>query len=141
MRKFLSFVLVGIIITVLAACNAGDNENGQENNEELGFLEVDFDVPETAQAGDAVELKATVTYSDEPVEDADEVKFEIWLVDEEKDEEENMENSESIDATNNKDGTYTLDYTFEEVGDYEMYAHTTANDMHTMPKKKITITE
>jgi hypothetical protein len=44
-----------------------------------------------------------------------------------------------LEANNNEDGTYTAEVTFEEDGIYEIYAHTTARDMHTMPKKVVTI--
>lgn len=130
MRKiFISFSMF-FIIAVLAACgeNAMDNEN---NNEELEMIGVDFQVPENADVGDTVELKSEVTYKDEPVTDA-EVEFEIWLSGEE-------DNSEMIEPDNNEDGSYTLEYTFDQAGVYEMYAHTTAENMHNMPKKSITI--
>lgn len=138
MRKFLSVILISIIVLVLAACNGGDNQNEEENheNDELAFLEVDFEVPEAGMIGEAVELKATVTIGDEPVTEPEEVMFEIWEI-----EDEDRDNSDKIDATNNNDGTYTIEYEFDEAGEYEMYAHTTADDMHVMPKGEITITE
>lgn len=153
MRKPFSIVLISILVLVLAACNGGDKEEPTNHEEdELSFLEVDFEVPESATIGETVEIKATVTYGDKPVTDPEEVMFEIWAVEDEdehgKENEDNDEhghaekdNSDKIDGTNNNDGTYTIEYTFDEVGDYEMYAHTTANDMHVMPKGKITITE
>src|SRR5699024_12157386 len=79
-------------------------------------------------------LEAYVTYGDEAVPDADEVDFEIWEMCD-------KDNSEHETPTNNDDGTYTLEYTFEEDGIYEVYAHTTAHDMHTMPKKEIKVGE
>lgn len=138
MRKIYSILLISVLALVLAACNGGNNENEHANHDEseLGFLEVDFAVPESAAVGELIEIKATVTYDDKPVTDPEEVQFEIWAI-----EDTEKENSYKIDGTNNNDGTYTIDYTFDEVGDYEMYAHTTANDMHVMPKGKITITE
>ncbi|SER43798.1 YtkA-like [Gracilibacillus ureilyticus] len=126
--------LLAILFLFLAACS--DNTNEEENteeNEELASLEVNFDLPESAEAGETVSLKATVTYGDEPVADADEMEFEYWNVEDE-------ENTTMIDSVNNNDGTYTAEVTFNEPGTYEIYAHTQAREMHNMPKKSITIT-
>lgn len=121
--------LIGLIITIaiLAAC--GDNSN---DDEELKMLEVDFELPETAEVDEDVELKATVTYGDEKVTDADQMEFEYWP-------EEDRDDSTFIDGENNEDGTYTAEVSFEEDGVYEIYAHTTAKALHTMPKKSIEI--
>lgn len=137
MRKFFSVLLISMIVLVLAACNGGNKQDEHADEEtELGFLEVDFEVPESATVGEVVEIKATVTYEEKPVTDPEEVQFEIWAA-----EDIDKENSDKIDGTNNNDGTYTIEYTFDEAGDYEMNAHTTAHDMHVMPKRKISINE
>src|SRR5699024_1143268 len=96
--------LIGLIITIaiLAAC--GDNSN---DDEELEMLEVDFELPETAEVDEDVELKATVTYGDEKVTDADQMEFEYWP-------EEDRDDSTFIDGENNEDGTYTAEVSFEE---------------------------
>src|SRR5690625_6623948 len=111
MRKIISILLMVFLVGVLAACG-NDGENGEE--EELFLLEVDFDIPEHAEVGESIELKATVTYGDELVTDAHEVVFEVW----EKGDE---QNSEMIDGENNEDGTYTADDRFEHDGRYEKY--------------------
>lgn len=123
------FGLISLIMTIaiLAAC--GDNSN---DSEELKMLEVDFELPETAAIDEDVELKATVTYGDEKVTDADQMEFEYWP-------EEDRDDSTFIDGENNEDGTYTAEVSFEEDGVYEIYAHTTAEALHTMPKKSIEI--
>lgn len=131
LRKNLVMIAGIFMIAVLAACGGDDNTNVED---ELDMLEVDFTVPEEAEAGEVVELEADVTYGDEAVPDANEVDFEIWEMCD-------KDNSVHEEPTNNDDGTYTLEYTFEEDGIYEIYAHTTAHDMHTMPKKEITIGE
>ena len=119
-----------LMILVLAAC--GNNEANEDELDELKMLEVDFEVPETAEVDEAVELNAHVTYGDEAVADVDEIDFEIWEMCDE-------DNSVHEIPKNNEDGSYTLEYTFDDDGVYEIYAHTTAHDMHTMPKKQITI--
>lgn len=129
MRKVI--LSIGLLTLMLGLIACSNSENNNMNDDELVMIDVDFQVPETADVDETVELKSTVTYKDEPVTDAD-VEFEIWLKDDE-------ENSEKIEPTNNEDGTYTLEYTFDEAGVYEMYAHTTAKNMHNMPKKEIKV--
>lgn len=138
MRKVGVLLLMILMVLVIAACGPKEETDEHEGHEdvELSMLEVDFKIPETGVVGEEIELKATVTYGDELVVDADEVKFEIWL-----EEDKERESSDKIDGDNNSDGTYTLAYTFDAPGVYEMYAHTTARDLHTMPKQSITITE
>ncbi|MGM8366052.1 FixH family protein [Virgibacillus sp. W0181] len=130
-KKFWSIGII-LVIALLAACGDNSTNKSEENEEELAALEVDFELPETADSNETVELKATVTYGEEFVEDAKEVNFEYWLGDDE-------DNSTTVESTNNGDGTYTAEVTFEEDGVYSIYAHTTARDLHTMPKKKITV--
>ncbi|MBO1002245.1 YtkA-like protein [Pseudogracilibacillus auburnensis] len=130
MRKGLFMLLLVFITALLVAC--GDEKG--DSVDELVSLDVEFIVPETADVGETVELKALVTYGDEPVTDADEVQFEVW-------ETGKQDESDKIEAENHEDGTYTIDYTFEHDGVFEMYAHTTAHDLHTMPKKELTVGE
>src|SRR5699024_5934329 len=121
-----------VIAGILIACSNDQTNEVEDDDGELKELEVDFDVPESADPGDTIELKASVTYGDEPVSDADEVLFEVW-------ESGHQDEGEKIEAENQEDGTYTLEYTFEEEAVYEMYAHTTAEGLHTMPKKEIIV--
>lgn len=123
--------MIGLIsvLALLSAC--GDDEDANQS-EELKMLDVDFELPEEADVDETVELKATVTYGDEKVDDADEMEFEYWM-------ENDQDNSTFIDGENNGDGTYTAEVTFDEDGVYELYAHTTARTLHTMPKKSITV--
>lgn len=129
MRKIQTIILVVLIIS-LVACN----DTQEENNDDIAMLDVEFNVPDEVDVGETVELEAIVTYGDEDVTDADDVNFEVW----EKGDE---ENSDRYDATNHGDGTYTAEVTFEKDGIFEMYAHTTARDLHTMPKREITVGE
>ena len=127
MRKFFTTLILVMVLGIITACG------GSDSSDELTMLEVDFTHPETAEAGEPVELHAFVTFGDEDVTDAN-VVFEVW---EEEDEE--MENSVKFDAENNEDGSYTYDYVFDEPGTYEMYAHTDAHHQHVMPRTKIVI--
>lgn len=133
MKKLTYLLMLSLFIVALAACgNEEDNQNQNSEEEELKTLDVEFELPEKADVGESVELKATVTYGKEKVVDADEVAFEYWL-------QGKKEDSITIEAQNNEDGTYTADVSFDADGVYEIYAHTTARDLHSMPKKSITI--
>src|SRR5690625_1718761 len=128
MKKF-KFLLLGIGF-LFVACQSNDNMS----DDELRTLEVEFEVPETAEINETVELKASVTYGDELVEDADEVVFGVW-------EKGNREDRKMIDAENEGEGVYMATTSFDYDGIFEMYAHTTARDLHTMPKKEVIIGE
>ena len=99
MRKSICIIMLACVIGILVACN--NNEAEEAEDEELVMLEVDFIVPESAEVGETVELKAEVTYGNEAVTDADEVLFEVW-------ETSNEDDSEKIDGENNGDGTYSI---------------------------------
>ncbi|WP_102346046.1 FixH family protein [Bacillus sp. Marseille-P3661] len=130
MGRRIWIVMFVLVIGILSACT-----NAKEQvSEEPMPIEVEFIVPDQANAGEKIILKAVVTHGEEKVKDADEVEFEYW-------EKGNNEESTKIQSNNNGDGTYTAEVTFGHDGVYEMYAHTTARDMHTMPKKSITIGE
>ncbi|MDC1542042.1 FixH family protein [Candidatus Pseudothioglobus singularis] len=137
MQKKLGILFVSLALMVLAACGTDgetehEHDHSESSGEELTALEVDFEVPDTVQVGETVELKATVTFGDELVEDADEVLFEVWP-------QGNEEDSWEVEGTHQGEGVYTAETTFEEEGTYEAYAHTTARDQHTMPLVSIEV--
>ncbi|GGN48728.1 MULTISPECIES: FixH family protein [Oceanobacillus] len=131
MKKIITPFII-VLILLLSACGNGEKEEVTEGTDELVALEVEFNVPETAEPGETVELEAIVSYGDELVEDADEVNFEYWLKGDEDD-------SSEIDGIHTEDGRYTAEVTFPEDGTYEIYAHTTARGLHTMPLKSIIV--
>lgn len=135
-KKFWVLTLIIAFIFLSACGDDGSTEESSEGNseEELHALEVEFEVPETADVDETIEMKANVTYGEEDVEDADEVVFEYW-------ETGNEDNSTMLEAENNGDGSYTAETVFEQDGVYEMYAHVTARTQHTMPKKSVTVGE
>ncbi|MGN8644505.1 FixH family protein [Gracilibacillus sp. HCP3S3_G5_1] len=127
-----NLILLISFFIFLAGCSNAENHEHEATDEVKG-IQVDFELPEEAEAGEAVLLKTTVIYGDdELVTDAEEMTFEYWNVEDE-------ENTKTMEATNNEDGTYTAEVIFDEPGIYEIYAHTTAEGMHTMPKHSITI--
>ncbi|HLR69535.1 FixH family protein [Virgibacillus alimentarius] len=132
MRRKIWIFLFVLMLMLLAACSDNHSDETKEETEELAELKVDFALPESAEVDEEVELKAIVTYGDEKVKDADEMEFEYWK-------QGNEDDSTTVEAQNNEDGTYTAKVSFEEDAVYEIYAHTTARDLHTMPKKSIEV--
>ncbi|MBG9590700.1 FixH family protein [Cytobacillus firmus] len=127
MKKLMFIWLAVMIIINLAACS---NNNAAE--EEPQFLDVKLSInPEKAKVNEPVVFEAKVTYGEEEVTDADEVKFEIWRA--------NAEEHEKILVEHAENGTYRLEKSFEEEGTYYIYSHVTARRMHNMPKKEFVI--
>lgn len=115
MQKKIGMLLLIIGLLVFSACNSNsDNadKKTETETEELASLEVEFEVPETADVDEEIPLKAVVTYGDEKVEDADEVMFEFW-------EKGHEDDSTKVEAKNNGDGTYTIETTFDHDGIFE----------------------
>src|SRR5690625_2695113 len=132
MQKNFPLIMIAFVLIILAAC--GDKDNSNNDLDGLAMLEVGFDVPETLEVSETLVLEAVVTYGDEPVIDADEVEFEVW-------ERGKRDEADWLDSQNNEDGTYTAEVTFDADGIYEMYAHTTAEGLHTMPKREVIVGE
>jgi len=123
MRKII--VLFLTILIVLVGC-------GKEEEQLPKMLHVELEItPELAKVNETVSFQAKVTYGDEIVADADEVSFEIWR--------EDREESETIPVKHSQDGVYKLEKTFKEEGTYYVYAHVTARNLHTMPKREFVI--
>ena len=87
--------------------------------------------PETIQLGQPVQIEAHVTQGSKPVEDAQEVEFEIWK--------EGNNKHEKIKVAHDRGGIYPISRTFSEEGVYYVIAHVTARDMHVMPKKELVV--
>ncbi|MCR8849632.1 FixH family protein [Rossellomorea sp. SC111] len=134
MKKISLFMLVGFLALFIAACGNSNEDNGAKDDEKLEPIEAKLDVPEKGEKGQTISLSTKVTQGDENVEDADEVKYEIWKND-------HKEESEMIEAKHDKAGVYKAEKTFEEDGVYTVQVHVTARDMHTMPKTEIAIGE
>ncbi|MEJ9280528.1 FixH family protein [Ureibacillus thermosphaericus] len=128
-----------MMITLLAVpmlmMGCSSNEPEVDTNEEpidVSDLEVKVEIltPTEVKVGEPVELAAHVTQNNENVEDADEVKFEVW-------ESGLRDYGTMITGEHVGDGVYKAEYTFDHDGVYYMYAHTTARGLHVMPKQQI----
>ncbi|MFE8702057.1 FixH family protein [Cytobacillus sp. FJAT-54145] len=129
MRKGLFILFISIMSSfMLVACSE------QQVEKEPQFLDVQLTInPEKANPNEPVVFEAKVTYGDEEVTDADEVKFEIWRA--------HDENHEKIEIEHSEDGIYKLEKSFEREGTYYIYSHVTARGMHNMPKKEFVVGE
>ncbi len=127
------FVLIVVFLMVLVACGQMEEEQGGEALvDELKPIEVDLDIPETADVGEAVTFSSSVTQGEDLVDDASEVVYEIWL-------EGQKEQSEMIEADEQNGHAYLLTYTFEEAGLYHVQTHVTARGLHRMPTADIQV--
>ncbi|WP_175631915.1 FixH family protein [Virgibacillus siamensis] len=124
-------ILLLFTAAVLAACGQTDNTSSS-SDEVVQSIKADLKVPENAGIGDKVTFKVSVKQDGKAIEDADEVKFEIW-----KNGAKNK--SDMIEAEHTSGGIYVVKKTFDQKGIYYVQSHVTANQMHTMPKKKINI--
>jgi len=133
MKKITSFIIVTICLSiVLSACNNNKENNTTEENE-LKFLDVSIIKPnEKLVADKEYTISAEVTYGDEKVEDANEVKFEIW--------EKGFEDeSEFVIGEHQGEGIYSIQKKFDHDGIFYVVAHVTARDMHNMPKEELLV--
>ncbi|KKK34497.1 hypothetical protein WN59_07145 [Salinicoccus sediminis] len=124
-------------VMLLGACgNDIDSENRdhgshEEADEEVRSLDVNLEVPGTAKAGENESFTAHVTSNEEDVTDADKVRFEVLDAD--------GNSLDMIEAEHSENGLYTIDYTFDEAGDYSVISHVDAYQLHTMPEKQVTV--
>ncbi|MGE1209159.1 FixH family protein [Bacillus pumilus] len=127
MRKMLGMILM---LLLLSAC--GNSAANSEKGEVPELLEVKLTGPEQVEKNESVIVKAAVTYGDTPVDDADEVQFEVWK-DGDKD------NSKMIQPKKENKGVYELHTAFKKDGLYIIQVHVTANQQHNMPKTNIQV--
>ncbi|WP_080844185.1 FixH family protein [Cytobacillus gottheilii] len=123
---------LGLLSVVLAGCGNDGGEDRADNEAVPAIIEASLEVPENAEVGNEVSFTVTVMQANEPVDDADEVVFEIWKGEE-------REQSEELEAVSEGEGKYTVKKSFEEDGIYSVQSHVTARDLHTMPKKTIMV--
>lgn len=130
LKRLIAIISISMLVFILAACNSSKNNNSEDDIPKM--LEVALKVPDVADVNAEVPFKATVTQGDEKISDADEVEFEVW-------EEGKKDDSEMIEAVNNKDGTYEAKKAFDHDGVFTVQVHVTARGLHTMPKQSVTV--
>ena len=124
------FGLIGLF--VLGACGTEKEAESAAIPQSMEPVEAELTVAATAEKGEAVPLSVTVTQDGQPVDDADEIKFEVWKNGA-------KEESEMIKASLTKDGVYEAETTFAEEAVYTVQVHVTARSMHTMPTTNVTV--
>ncbi len=129
MKKW--FLSLLAILVLLVGCNEEIDTN-EAGSTMPHPVEVTILTEEKLLVGEKVKLAAQVKQGDEFVEDAEEVKFEVW-------ESGMREDGLMLDGVLTKDGTYEVDFTFDHDGVYYMFAHTTARGMHVMPKRELIV--
>lgn len=124
------------LVVMLGGCSQGndsmDSEHGENHEPSLEVVEVEILNDDQFDPGSEVLLEAVVTQESEPVNDAEEVKFEVW-------ESGLRDEGHMYEGEFTEEGRYEASHVFEEEGIYYMFAHTTARGMHVMPKMKITV--
>jgi YtkA-like len=125
MKKLSLFLTLILMLFLFAACSQ------QKQEEKPAILEVQLQTPDHIELNKETALSCIVTYGGEKVDDADEVKFEVWKHGSEK--------HEMLTAKNVGDGKYAVKKTFTEPGTYSVVSHVTARNMHNMPKKDIVV--
>ena len=129
MKKWLLSLLA--IPLLVVGCNEEVDTN-QEGSYIPQIVEVTILTEEKLPVDETIKLAAQVKQGDEFVEDAEEVKFEVW-------ESGLREEGVMLDGVLTKDGIYEAEFTFDHDGVYYIFAHTTARGMHVMPKKELIV--
>lgn len=126
--KYIKYLVPFAFLLFLAACTAGESGAGEVPE----VVEADIQLPAEMNPGEDYQLQVEVTQGGEPVEDADEVLFEIWN---------DSEGGESnrVEAIHIGEGIYQVEQTFETAGIYSVQTHTTARTMHVMPKRQFEV--
>ena len=130
MKKW--WMALAVTAVLVAGCTEEEPVVDTIGNGEMPVeVVVEVLTPAEVEANEKVTLEAKVTQGDKPIDDAI-VEFEVWesgLRDEGK----------MLEGRLSADGIYTADHTFEKDGVYYMYAHTTANSYHVMPKHEFIV--
>lgn len=128
---YTKYITILFVVALLIAAT-GCTTSAKPPQELPDLIQVQMNMPETFAALEAYELQVQVSQGQTPVEDADEVMFEIWL-------EGSKEESEMIAAAHQGKGIYSVMKTFPEDGLYYIQSHVTARSMHAMPKQSVLV--
>ena len=111
MWKLFNLLALCMMVLWVSACNGTDSPNNdqandqnkqthqQENKISTEPLKVEIEMPDQLPVKQEIVLKARLTQGNEPVNDAQEVEFEVWT--------NQKKQSEMINGSLEKDGVYT----------------------------------
>ncbi|MBM7648680.1 hypothetical protein JOC78_001626 [Bacillus ectoiniformans] len=128
--KKIWMIAISILLLLVAGCSGEESqkEKAPEKKEKIvSPLDVKIQMPEEIVPNQEVKVEAHVTQGDKKVEDASEVKFEVFKS--------GVKETEMIKGEHQGEGIYSMNKVFEEEGSYSVVAHVTARDLHSMPKK------
>ncbi|MEK5331346.1 MULTISPECIES: FixH family protein [unclassified Lysinibacillus] len=128
MKKWL-FTLIAVP-ALLVGCGEKEKPATSTTLEEPQMLEVEILTPKEVEVNTPIELGAHVIQGEKNIDDAI-VEFEVW-------ESGKRDEGQMLEGKLEKDGVYKAQTTFDHDGVYFMFAHTTANGIHNMPKQQIT---
>lgn len=128
MKKWLLALVA--VPALLVGCGEKKESAALPEPEVAPIPEVEILTSKEVAINETIDLAAQVVQGGQKVDNAV-VQFEVW-------ESGKRDQSQMIDGELEKDGVYKATTTFDHDGVYYMYAHTTANGVHTMPKQQIT---
>ncbi|KOS71637.1 hypothetical protein AEA09_01210 [Lysinibacillus contaminans] len=128
MKKWLLALVA--VPALLVGCGEKEEPVASSQDEELQIPEVEILTPKEVTVNEKIELVAHVIQGEKNIDDAS-IEFEVW-------ESGKRDEGQMLEGVLDKEGVYKADVTFEHDGVYFMYAHTTANSIHVMPKQQIT---
>lgn len=128
MKKWL-FTLIAVP-ALLVGCGEKKEPATLATLEEPQIPDVEILTPKEVAINAPIELAAHVSQGEQNIDDAV-VEFEVW-------ESGKRDEGQMLEGKLEKDGVYKAQTTFDHDGVYFMYAHTTANGVHNMPKQQIT---
>ncbi|MFF2795266.1 FixH family protein [Lysinibacillus xylanilyticus] len=128
MKKWLLALVA--VPALLVGCGEEKESTDLPEPEVAQIPEVEILTPKEVAINETIDLAAQVEQGGKKVDDAV-VQFEVW-------ESGKRDQGQMIDGKLEKDGIYKATTTFDHDGVYYMYAHTTANGVHNMPKQQVT---
>jgi len=164
LNKYVVVAITLMLSLLLTACGGVAKDNGKNLEDVSSYpLQVAFTTQPTEgiTVGSEVIISVEVTQGGQEVEDAGEVKFEIWHESEAEQpstsnhgssetkqsthhgQVKNMQNyhskHEMIEAEHQGNGMYSIRYSFEKEGTYYVMYHVTARDMHSMTTHEVEV--
>jgi hypothetical protein len=125
-KKLVMIVIAGLLL-LAAGC-----ETGEQSLEPAAPIDVTLNIqPKEPTFHENTTFSVTVTQNGALVDDAKEVRFELWK--------EGQEPHEMIPATRQGEGVYAVQKAFSEPGTYYVMYHVTARDFHNMKKQAFTV--
>ncbi|WP_150223981.1 FixH family protein [Bacillus atrophaeus] len=130
MKRGLSFCFLIIFMLLLTSCTVDPNAADQYVQSKQ--LDVEMILSSSLSKNKEQELKIKLTQEGIKVENATNVKFEIWK-------ENHQEHSEVVKARYDNNGTYVAKKTFTDDGLYNIKADVKTRDLHVMPTRQVIV--